>query len=407
MNQVNTLWKKRFVTFWREASLYWRYVGRSGFTTFLFILYTVGMYYYIRTLKVLPDSFPYLWIIIPLLLLALARSPIRTFLKEADVIFLMPAESQMDPYFRKSFIYSLILQIITVIAVSLLIWPLYIHFHEERSAYLILILLLFSLIKWANLLCSWHEGRMLYPHQRRLVCLLRWIMNAVILYLFLQHSLYISTSAILLVVILAIVIYRIPKKMQIHWEYLILTEQLHLTKHYLFFSWFTDVPQLPSIVNHRKMLTQITNTFAFHKQNTFLYLYTKTIIRSELFGILARIVLIGMLLLAAIPSDIVKILIFGSLLIIVGVQSTSLEQHHAYSFWIKLYPIDITSRVEALTRIVFSILLTVCVLFGTVFAFSAISFITACVSSIISVAFVYYFSFALYHKKLLNRLLQS
>lgn len=57
--------------------------------------------------------------------LVLTSSYVRTLLKEADLVFLLPLESKMEPYLKQAFVYSYVSQLFPLIALSIVAMPLY------------------------------------------------------------------------------------------------------------------------------------------------------------------------------------------------------------------------------------------------------------------------------------------
>lgn len=57
--------------------------------------------------------------------LVLTSSYVRTLLKEADLVFLLPLEAKMEPYLKQAFVYSYVSQLFPLIALSIVAMPLY------------------------------------------------------------------------------------------------------------------------------------------------------------------------------------------------------------------------------------------------------------------------------------------
>ena len=62
------------------------------------------------------------------------NSDIRTYLRPADTVFLIPQESRMKKYFSTAWFSGVIYKIIGLGLVMLILWPLYIRamFHQNR-----------------------------------------------------------------------------------------------------------------------------------------------------------------------------------------------------------------------------------------------------------------------------------
>jgi ABC-2 type transport system permease protein len=372
---------------------------------FLFGVFIVGIYFYNKVLETLPVSFPYAWITTPVILLALAISPIRTFVKAADAVFLLPAEKQMNDYFRKSWIYSFVIQSIIVIIACLAVWPLYRHCLGENKESLWIIVIFLLLNKTLHMLCRWQEGRLVYNRHRVQIQGLRWILALIVVYFLFVYGLVLALAVLLLSSSIILVLLRKANHHTIHWDYLIKTEQRHLAAHFLFYSWFIDVPQRTTPPKHRALWSQWTRLYAFQPANTFLYLYTKTLLRSELFSILQRITLLALILLVSTPNVTAKIIIYGIVIFISTIQCSALEQQHRYSFWLLLYPLQSLWRVNALAKIVFSVIALQSFLLTVLLLCVNVSFLFAFFCFSLSCLFCALYSFVIYPRKLRRRLL--
>jgi ABC-2 type transport system permease protein len=382
-------------------------VVRSGFIAFIFGVFIVGIYFYNKTLETLPTSFPYAWITTPVLLLALAISPIRTFVKKADGVFLLSAENQMYGYFRKSWSYSFIIQSILVILACLSVWPLYRHCLGDRKESMLLLILFLLLNKALHLLSRWMEGRLVYKRDQSQIQGLRWILALIIVYVLFTYGLILAGLILLLSSSIIFLLLRRSSLHTINWDFLIKAEQRHLALHYLFYSWFIDVPQRTTSPKHRALWSQWTRLYAFFPANSFLYLYTKTFLRSELFSIMQRVTLLALIIIVSTPNGIAKIVIYGIVILISMVQISALEQQHRYSFWLSIYPLQPEWRVTALAKIIFSVISMQSLLLAFVLLFVHVSFLLVLFICSLSCLFCALYSFVVYPRKLRRILLQT
>ena len=89
MFDSHAFYKKRISEHLKETSRYLRYIfnGHIAFASFFFI--AVAAYYYQQALTELPDNFPTSIIIGVAFGLVASYSPVRTLLKEPDLVFLI------------------------------------------------------------------------------------------------------------------------------------------------------------------------------------------------------------------------------------------------------------------------------------------------------------------------------
>ncbi|MGW9128179.1 ABC transporter permease [Paenibacillus chitinolyticus] len=352
---VRQLWKRRFDHYRQETSRYWAYVARSQFFGFLFLIFIVSSYYYAKILQQLPTSFPYIWIVLLVLVPALAAGSVRTLLKNADRVFLLPLEPVMNVFFRSAFRYSLGIQAARSIILMLIAWPLYKHCTGTEGQPLWLMAIFVLLIKTANLLGSWQEGRFSSPGWHLISVGYRWVLSAAVVFALFGTGPLPGGFVLLAGLVVWAVVYKLgpgQRAMGVAWDYLIDNDRKQQYRLYLFFSGFADVPQLPVRVKQRRWLAGITDRYSFRSSSLYLYLFTKTFVRSELLGIVVRITLVAGLAAAAVQSAPVAAAVCLVAMFISLVQLTSLEQSHRYTFWLQTYPVDPRRKVAAVVRII-------------------------------------------------------
>lgn len=360
---THTLWQQRFERYMKESMGYWQYAARSNFIGFVLFLVIVSSYYYAKILQRLPTDYPYLWIVLLLLVPLLSSSPIRTLVRSADRMFLLRIEHQMGAYFRKGFMYSLTLQAFWTFLAWVVLWPLYHHCIGAEEQHFLLMLALLLLMKIANLLASWQESRFANERARLVSVSFRWLATTALVSLqFLSSILWASGTALILIFIWLIAVHFVSKYV-IGWDYLITKEKQQQARLYAFFNWFVDVPQLGTRIARRGWISGITRFIPFRQDAAYLYLYMKTLLRTEMFSIVLRLTLLGVLAIAVSNSGTARSVIFIIVLVISLVQLTSLERAHRYTFWLEMYPLGPNSKSGSLTFIIWlTLLLEICIL---------------------------------------------
>jgi ABC-2 type transport system permease protein len=353
---VQILWKQRFERYAKETIGYWQYAARSNFIGFSLFLVIVSSYYYAKTLQHLPTSYPYIWITVLVLVPLLVWSPIRTLLKEPDRMFLLRVELQMGAYFRGGFLYSLFMQSFFSFLALTVLWPLYRHCAGDASQPFLFVLGFLLILKTASLQASWRESQFVLTQARFLSALYRWIAAFVIIYLLFLHSPLEAGTATFIFICVWLAAFRQISRYRVGWEYLIDKEKQQQGRLYAFFNWFVDVPHLPTRIRRRSWISEITGTFPFASDSTYLYLYTKTLLRTELFGMVERITFIGALAIFVLSSDAARTVVFLAVLLITTVQLSTLGQAHRYTFWLEMYPLDKSLKPASLAWIVWTTL---------------------------------------------------
>ncbi len=358
--EMKQMWRKRAVQFWLSILPYFKYIIQSGFLIFLILGSIVFSVLYSRWLQQLPAHYQGEWIVALALIPVLVASPIRTFLKQADLVYLLPLESKMDGYYRNSLVYSFILQAVLVCLVFSVALPLYLQ--GDNSTPVLGLLIFVLLIKSVNLYGSWQEKKFSMKSSRMLFTLLRWAGTSALVLLILWFPMQQSGLIVLLVLFTYVVSLRLPSRYTIHWELLVQLEQHALSRWYNFISWFVDIPERPAKVSRRPLMTHLTNVVPFLQSHTYRYLYLKSFVRTELYGIVIRLTLIGIVVVGVVENEYIKGFVFLLFVYFCGVQLSALKQQHRYVFWVNIYPMPLSERESSAISVVFRLHLVIVLL---------------------------------------------
>ncbi|QAY66614.1 ABC transporter permease [Paenibacillus protaetiae] len=292
-DSLEQLWSKRATAFREEISPYIRYVGQSGFLLFLSLIVISSAISYFKLIRDVPDSFPVTAAGTAALTLVLAWSPLRTWLAGADVVFLLPREGHMKLYLARSFRRSIWMTGLLAAAVLLIYMPIYRQGPGKAAIWEVIALA--AVLRAANTFGAWRERQLTWPGMRHALRLGRWAAAAVVIAVLLSCPAWQSVLFTLLVLALFALLYKLPERHQMPWERLIAEESATRSRYYRFFSLFADVPTMPSKAYSRPYLAWIIRTIRYRHDNTFVYLYALSAIRTETTGILMRmLVLFGL-----------------------------------------------------------------------------------------------------------------
>ncbi|RXI99893.1 ABC transporter permease [Anaerobacillus alkaliphilus] len=405
MNSIQALWSNRVKEYWNMAIRYLRLIGNSGFLFAIYIGIIVGSYYYSELLKWLPEWFPATLFLALVTAVLLTKSPIRTFVKEGDLVFLSPIEGKLGSYFRSSFYYSLIIQAFVITLVMVLLTPLYRYFIVDDAKSLLFVLTILFVSKAWNLLAQWEEGRLLFTSGRFSHRVGRFMINIVLTYLmFVGASLYFLVAILIIKGLLLFVYYQHMKKQHsLKWEYLIETEERMVMSFYRIANMFTDVPKLSTKVKRRKLLSSIPNMLAFGQLSTFKYLYLKSFFRAnDYFGVYLRLLLIGIVFVFYVQFDYGKVFIAILFLYMSALQLSTLINHHNLKMWTDLYPIDRELRTQSFTTIVFSLLSVKTVVFTLATIVATTSYLEPILVLLLGIFVSYAYSFIMLRKKVIS-----
>ncbi|GLX67108.1 ABC transporter permease [Paenibacillus glycanilyticus] len=351
---LEALWEKRAREFRKEVTPYFGYMGQSGFPLFLSFIVLSSAFGYIRLIRNLPSDFPITLVGVAALFMVLSWSPLRTWLTLPDIVFHTPREAEMGNYMRRSFRRSAIMTGLFGLAVLLLYWPIYRQ--GEGEAGFGLLLLFAAVIRAVNLLGAWKERRLAWSGIRRLLRLLRWVATGLTLAVILTSAPWQAALFLLLLAALFALLYRLPDKHAFPWERLIEEEARTRRSYYLFFGLFIDVPTMPSKAASRAYLSWVLRYIPTRHRLTYVYLYSASLVRTEIGGIILRLMVLFALILYWFSEDSWlqgwgAAAVYIVLLQLVAVQLGGLRHAHRYSVWRHVYPLPEAKRADSLLTV--------------------------------------------------------
>ncbi|WP_049389030.1 ABC transporter permease, partial [Staphylococcus capitis] len=135
-NQSLSLFNRRYKAIRKEKSYYNKFIFNGHFTVFLLILLGAFIFGYGEWLQHIPQHIDYaLFASIAVALVSLF--PIRTLLKDADKIFLLPFEKHMKDYMQVSLIYSYSSRIFLQVILLIILFPLFYKLNDNHFAFYI------------------------------------------------------------------------------------------------------------------------------------------------------------------------------------------------------------------------------------------------------------------------------
>lgn len=371
MFDSNEFYKKRLSSHFKELGRYLRYIVNGHLAIVLFFLISTLAVYYQQALSVLPEDFPTAIIIGILFGLIVSYSPVRTLLKEPDLVFIIAAEDRMNAYFRNTLIYSFIIQLYLVFLIAAALGPLYFATYPERTGktYLLTLLVL-VVIKIGNLLANWWMLKVRDKNIRQIDLVVRVLLNVGIFYFIVQGDM--VFAGVLTVIFCFIFFYDYiysKKQIGINWDLLIEKDQQRLHAFYRFANMFADVPHLKVRVKKRQALVQAaTKAIPFEQNKTYDYLYRITFIRSgEYIGMYVRLVILGGLIIYFIPNMWLKVIFSILFLYLSTFQMMTLYHHHRVNIWLDLYPVDPNEKKQSVIKILYQLSFIQIILFAVVF----------------------------------------
>lgn len=404
MINAKKLWKQRFQLYLKDTRRYTKLIFNDHFKFVLLFAVGGGAYYYQNWLKTLSVDFPAAVIIALIIGFVLTQSPIQTFLKEADLVFLLPVETELKAYFTKSIVYSYMIQCYVLIFVTAALGPLYLHQPEATAKELLIITVILLIVKGVNIMIRWYVQFLPDKASLRTDLLVRLAFNIVFVYFLVSEGSWIFTAGMGILYVLLFAYFRLSAKGRgIKWEQLIDMEAHRMMTFYRIANMFTDVPILKETVKRRSWLNWMTKRLTFEQKSTFSYIYYRTFSRtSDYLGIYLRLLIIGSLLLYFLPLGYSKLLVLLLFVYLSGFQLVPLYRHHSMKIWINLYPISIEVRRSNYLQMLFNILLVQSLLFSIVI-FMTGDFILGFIAIGVGFVFTYLFTFVYVKKKIVKQ----
>lgn len=373
MFDSHQFFKTRFSSHIKETSRYLRYIFNGHIAVAMFFFISALAYYYQQWLVQMPANFPTAIIMAVVFGGLASHSPVRTLLKDPDLVFLLPAEYKLRPYFRNTLIYSFVIQLYVILLAAAVFGPLYFaSFPAQTGGTYLLIIVVLLIFKLWNLLANWWMLKTRDPRSRATEQFVRLLLNVVSFYFFINGEWLFAAATTVLLVGLILYDFSLSKRQAgIVWDLLVQKDQARMHTFYRIANMFTDVPHLRNQIKKRHWLVSLlTKGVSFKQDKTFDYLYRITMVRSgDYLGLYLRLLVIGGLAIYFVPNMWVKLAFSLLFIYLSGFQMMTLWQHHRTVVWLDLYPVHKKRRQQALTKWLLELMVVNTFLFGLLFLF--------------------------------------
>ncbi|WP_421384078.1 ABC transporter permease [Bacillus salacetis] len=372
MRNIDEIWKTRVVEYNAELRKYLRYMFNDHLLFVLIFALGGGAFTYNQWVSTLDSSFPAPFIMAVILGLILSWSPVYTFLREADAVFLLPLESRMKGFFQKGIWVSFLSQSYILLLVLAAMMPMYVKVTDRgfQSFFVILVILL-ALKVW-NLYVRWYTLKNQEREAHFVDYFIRFALNAVFLYMVLSEASMVLVGAVALILIGYLIYFQFSVKgKSLKWDVLITLEEQRMLLFYRLANMFTDVPKLKGKVHRRKWLDAFLNSMKYDQKQTYKFLYVRSLLRtSEYYGLYIRLSLISMAILFF--SDSLWICTLTGLLFmyLTGFQLIPMYKRFDYKIWVSLYPVAESVKKQSFQQVVQWSLIVQAVLFSLALALS-------------------------------------
>ncbi|UII56890.1 ABC transporter permease [Cytobacillus spongiae] len=352
------LWKERFSSTNKELGRYLRYIFNGHLVIVLVFLLGTAAYYYQEWLRTLPTDFPAAIVLAVFLGGILTYSPVYTYLLEADRIFLLPLETKLGNYFKRSIGISFVFQVYLITVGLAVFMPMYAHVNHGSFRAFVPFLLVISAVKLVNILIKWRVQFYVEKRVHVIDSCIRYFINGSLLYFLFANASPLYAGLIWLMLLGLYFYYSSQtKNMGLKWGSLIEQEEKRMAAFYRLANMFTDVPQLRNSVKRRKWLDWLFGTLPYVKEKTYSHLYARTFLRAgDYFGLFIRLTIIGALVIYFISFGYGQLLFVLLFLYLTGFQLLPLWMHYQNKLWVMLYPIKEADRLRSFQRLLVMVL---------------------------------------------------
>ncbi|MGX7137705.1 hypothetical protein RV15_GL000007 [Enterococcus silesiacus] len=358
----------------KKMMKYMRYVFNDHFILVcVFLLGGLG-FYYSQVLKTLPRNF--VWgrpIVVVFWLVVLQIGRIATLAAEADKVFILPKEPEMNAYLNRALRYSFWLPLVALFLLGGMSMPLVVVSTGWAFSTFLYFIVMLGILKSSHLRLQKYE---LYQISERAYgqWFVLWLVTSL---LAIVLSLYVLPVVGPLVALgQAVFFYSILNKKEqavsLDWENMIRKEKNRMHRIYQFIHLFTDVPEISSSVKRRKFLDPLLSKIKKTSQNTYLYLYARSFLRgSEYSGLFIRLVLVAGVILFFLKEFWISMGVSVLFVYLIGFQLIPIYTQFDYMVMTHLYPVSDKQKKQAVSTLI-TVLLFVAALLFSVFVLIAL-----------------------------------
>lgn len=335
---------------------------------FLLILLGAFIFGYGEWLQHIPQHINYaLFASIAVALVSLF--PIRTLLKDADKIFLLPFEKHMKDYMQVSLIYSYSSRIFLQVILLIILFPLFYKLNDNHFAFYIVFAISAIIFPYLGLLVKWQWLKLNLSSWT--INLLLFVLFGITFYLILRFHNYFAIIFIFIVGVLLLILKMNSKKQLFPWERMIAIEQQKHTNYYKFVNMFTDVKHLRESAVRRSYLDFILPTpkgNKFNENRMYLFLFVRSFVRGrDAFSIILRLVIIALVLMLWLSNPIVSLIIGSLFMYITLLQMAQFYTQQAYGLWPQVWPVSDTKVIKGYEQFLYRLMIGVGIIFTIVF----------------------------------------
>ncbi|WDF83527.1 ABC transporter permease [Lacticaseibacillus pabuli] len=363
---MSKLWRQRLTAHAKAQSRYLRRVFNDNFVIVLIVMLGALLYAYSNFVNHIVYE-PWLMVLVGVILGgSLLLGQLATMLENADEAFLLPQLAAMRDYLRQGVTYSMALPAVIQVLLTIAAWPLMGGGMPVGVTMVVPILIGQVLFKWADMqlqLAQLYRAQLRYA--RTLLALLAAAVDVAALF----TSGWVALVVAALIAVAATMAARRYTAGQFDIHLAIQRENARMATIYRFYNLFTDVPGLGGMVHRRAYLDGLLKRMQGQTTNTWRYLYTRGLLRSDEFGSLSlRLSLTGAVLILLCNNWWLALILGLVFIYVLGIQLEPLARRYDEIVFTHLYPTPASDRPVAWAQTVTPVLMAQALLAGVVSA---------------------------------------
>ena len=363
---MSKLWRQRLAAHGKAQSRYLRRVFNDNFVIVLIVMLGALLYAYSNFVNHILYE-PWLMVLVGVILGgSLLLGNLATMLQDADEAFLLPQLAAMRDYLGQASSYSMMLPVVIQVLLTIAAWPL-MGGGMPVSFWVVLPIVIGQVFfKWADMQIQFAQlYRAPLRFARPLLALLAAAVDVAALFISGWLALIVA-----FIVATAVTIYATRSaagQLDIHLA--IQRENARMANIYRFYNLFTDVPGLGGVVHRRAYLDGLLKRMQGKTPNTWRYLYTRGLLRSDEFGGLSlRLTLTGAVLILLCNNWWLALILGLVFIYVLGIQLEPLARRYDEIVFTHLYPVPASLRPQAWAQTVTPVLMCQAVVAGVVSA---------------------------------------
>lgn len=366
MDEAAKLFNRRSAKNRQEVAMYSKFIFNGHFIVFLTIAFGALMLQYSQMLKHLPSGINY-HLIIALLLALFAAPPLRTFFKEADKVFLLSYEHELDSYIQRAVIQSYVKRLIPWVLLFAVLMPLFAASHYSMIGWIAA--LVFGVIGiFLGLVIRWYALKIGLSN----------VTVNILLFLMMMAGLYnalegVYFTAIVEVVFMAGLLYllkSIARQTVYPWDTLIEYEEDLTQQQYKLINMFTDVKGLKDNVRRRRYMDIFLkqNPSHYNHDGMFIYLFKRNFVRSkDALWMIVRLTAIGGLVIWFVHQPLIAMIIGVFVIYIITLQASQFYKQQAFQLWPQVWPVEERDVINGFSRFLRQLALLTAVIIALIY----------------------------------------